>query len=233
MELYYQPEITNGTLFLDPDESRHCIKVLRHSIGDTIQVTDGKGVMYNCAITSENAKKCSFRIDSEIESPQKSYAIAIALAPTKSIDRTEWFVEKAVELGIDSIHFYFGQHSERRNLNIDRLKKKAVAAMKQSGQARLPELKVDKNLTNCIASFEAYDEHFIAYVDSENPNHLLSMASKGMKQIVLIGPEGDFSTTELSYALNNGYKKVSLGENRLRTETAGIAACHVLNLINS
>jgi 16S rRNA (uracil1498-N3)-methyltransferase len=221
MELYYQPEITKGKHFLDSDESRHCIKVLRHSVGDIIQVTDGKGVVFNCALTSENPKQCTFSIASEIETPKKSYTIAIAIAPTKSMDRTEWFVEKSVEIGIDTIHFYFGQHSERRNLKLDRLKKKAVAAMKQSGQARLPELILNKNLAICMKNFDTFDEHFIAYVDNENPDQLMRMATKGKKQIVLIGPEGDFSTSELANAQDNGYKKVSLGKNRLRTERPG------------
>lgn len=233
MELYYQPEISNGVSELGPDESRHCIKVLRHCKGDVIAVTDGKGILYSCEIESENAKRCSFKVISEVVAEPKDYTVAIAIAPTKSIDRTEWFVEKAVELGIDVISFYYGHHSERRNLNLERLQKKAVAAMKQSGQSKVPEMQVYKTFSACITEFESFDEQFIAYVDKSNPDELFKIASSGRKQVVFIGPEGDFSVEELKQALENGFKKVSLGKNRLRTETAAVAACHILNLVNS
>ena len=232
MELYYQPDLALGINNLSEEESRHCVKVLRRKVGDRIVIVDGKGLKVQAEITEANPKKCQFRIlDKEQQAPPV-HKIHIAVAPTKNQDRTEWFLEKAVEIGIQTIDFYFGTHSERKKLNLDRLEKKAVSAMKQSGQAFLPEINIYKNLSALLNSRTGIQDKFIAYVDFSNTSHLADLATKNQSAIVLIGPEGDFSEDELQLALDNGYRKVSLGGNRLRTETAALAACHILNLVN-
>lgn len=232
MEIYYQPNLSNHTTYLPEEESKHCVRVLRRKPGDRIVVVDGKGTKIEAEITDANPKKCGFRILSEHETARKGFIIQIALAPTKSIDRTEWFVEKAVEIGVDSINFYFGKHSERRKINLDRVVKKAIGAMKQSGQAFLPQINTYDSLRELLKDDSTSAQRFIAFVDFENQDHLMDLAEKGSSIIVLIGPEGDFSKDELQLALDSGYSKVSLGNNRLRTETAGLAACHILNLVN-
>jgi 16S rRNA (uracil1498-N3)-methyltransferase len=230
VNLFYQPDLPNGTLYLDEDESHHAVKVFRLTQDDIIEVTDGKGTLYTCRITKADAKKCQFEITHKLVQPSKPFFIHIAIAPTKNNDRLEWFVEKAIEIGVDQISFLLCQKSERKNINLERLQKNAISAMKQSHQSILPILSPLENF-NRIVSKEA-DQKFIAYVDHENPDHLKDKALKGKRCLILIGPEGDFSKEELILAEQNGFQKVSLGPNRLRTETAGLAACHILNLIN-
>ena len=204
---------------------------MRLKSGDSIDVTDGKGVFYEAQITNPDLSKCGFEIRTTKVLPQKAFRIHIAIAPTKNTDRIEWFVEKAVELGIDRISFILCANSERKSIKIDRLEKISVSAMKQSRQAWLPQLSPLLPFKDVLNS--AAKQKFIAFVDSQNPQHLKSAAKPGGEALVLIGPEGDFSTEELQNALDLGFQKVSLGRNRLRTETAGLAACHILNLINS
>jgi 16S rRNA (uracil1498-N3)-methyltransferase len=230
VNLFYQPDLPNGIHYLDEDESHHAVKVFRLTTGDSIEVTDGKGVRYTCRITKTDSRKCTFEITQQVSTPKKNYFIHIAIAPTKNADRIEWFVEKAVEIGIDRISFLLCQKSERKNINQDRLQKLAVSAMKQSHQTVLPIISPIEKFSNLVK--ENADEKFIAYVDSKNPDLLKSKAHQGKNYLVFIGPEGDFSKEELNLALQNDFRKVSLGPNRLRTETAGLAACHILNLLN-
>jgi len=232
MEVYYQPDILSGSHELSVEESKHCIKVLRHDKGDTIHVADGRGTLFEVRIEDPNPKKCTFQVVSHMRKPEKTFSISIAIAPTKSIDRLEWFVEKAVELGIDEINFYFGRHSERKKLNMERIQKKAIVAMKQSEQYILPEIKLYNSFNDCVSGVGKADQKFIAHVDRRNDYHLMDVAEKGKKYTVFIGPEGDFSEEELIHSFEAGFTKVSLGENRLRTETAGVVACHILTLIN-
>lgn len=230
MNLSYLPEIANGHTHLDAEESRHVIKVLRKVTGDELAITDGKGFFYQARIANADAKKCSFEIVSKKELPKKNYFIHIAIAPTKNADRMEWFVEKAVEIGIDKITFFQSKTSERKTINLERVEKIAISAMKQSQQVWLP-------IISGIVSFkellkEKADQKFIAYVDPANPYHLKNVAKPIGDYLVLIGPEGDFSSEELHLALENKFQKVSLGTKRLRTETAGLVACQILNLLN-
>jgi 16S rRNA (uracil1498-N3)-methyltransferase len=230
MNLFYQPRIEEGVQHLDAEESRHATKVLRMVKGDELHLTNGKGFLYTCRITDADSKKCSFEIVDRTNLKKRGFQIHIAIALTKNIDRIEWFVEKATEIGIDEISFILCQNSERKHINLERIEKIAVSAMKQSGQTWLPKISPllpFKEITKLQAS-----QKFIAFVDKQNPNHLKSLASVNGNYLVLIGPEGDFREEELSLALINDFKKVSLGSNRLRTETAGIVACQVLNLIN-
>lgn len=230
MQLFYQPEISKGVLQLNPEESRHCIKVLRKREGDKIVVVDGYGSLYEVAIVAADPRKCTFTVLSIHKEEKHPFSIHIGIAPTKNIDRIEWFLEKAVELGIDEVTFLQCDHSERVKINEERLWKKAVSAMKQSVKASLPRM-------NPIIPFEEFAQKsaaqkFIAHVDWDNPGHLKDVANPKMDYLVMIGPEGDFSTREIEIAKANEWVSVSLGKSRLRTETAGLAACHILNLIN-
>jgi 16S rRNA (uracil1498-N3)-methyltransferase len=229
LNLFYQPEIPNGVFTLSPDESKHVIKVLRLKEGDRIDITDGKGVFYEAQITHPDSLKCVFAVQSTRAQARKAFRIHIAIAPTKNTDRIEWFVEKTVELGIDHISFILCANSERKSLKLDRLEKVAISAMKQSRQAWLPQLTPLLPLKDVLVS--DVKQKFIAFVDNQNSQHLKS-APAGGDYLVLVGPEGDFSQEELQRAQERGFQKVSLGNNRLRTETAGLAACHILNLIN-
>ena len=233
MQLFYQPDIRNGATFLTEEESKHCIKVLRHTVGDTLDVVDGEGAKFKVRITNANPKKTEFDIISHERKPEHPYHIHIAIAPTKQIERIEWFLEKAIEIGVDEISFFFGRHSERKCLNMERMRKKAIAAMKQSLAYQLPKVELYQNLESLISHIKQTDERFIAYVDFSNPIHLKKASKPGSNTTVIIGPEGDFNNEELELALTNGFTKISLGKSRLRTETAGIVACHTLNLINS
>lgn len=230
MNLFYQPAIAQGILHLDLDESRHAVKVLRMQIGDTIELTDGHGFLYKAFISDADPKKCGFTIAVKKEIPARDFTISIAIAPTKNMDRTEWFVEKAVEIGIDKIHLLLCKNSERKNVNQERIHKIAVSAMKQSGQARLPHI-TEMIPFKEIVSQEAAQK-FICYVDVNNPDQLKALAKPKQSYLVLIGPEGDFNNDEIQLAIEHGFKKVSLGPNRLRTETAALTACQILNFVN-
>jgi 16S rRNA (uracil1498-N3)-methyltransferase len=221
--------ISDGVHHLDEEESRHALKVLRLKPGDSLIVTDGKGNRHVAEITAATKSICHFSIKETVNVDRRKCHIHIAIAPTKNIDRREWFVEKATEIGVDEISFLNCEKSERKVVNLDRLNKKAISAMKQSGQAWLPLLHPIKTFNDMM---ESEGDKYIAQVDSDNHHHLKDVA-KSNKYIMLIGPEGDFSPDEIAMALNNGFKKVSLGSSVLRTETAGLAACHILNLINS
>lgn len=198
--------------------------------GDTIELTDGHGFLYKAFISEADPKKCSFTISDKKEIPQREFNISIAVAPTKNIDRIEWFVEKAVEIGVDKIHLLLCKNSERKNVNLDRLTKIAVSAMKQSGQARLPYISDMVPLKEIVTQEAA--QKFICYVDASNPEQLKSLAKPNQRYLVLIGPEGDFNKDEIQLATEHGFKKVSLGPNRLRTETAALTACQILNFVN-
>ena len=230
MPIFYQPLIPEGTHSLDAEEARHATKVLRLQTGDALELTDGKGSLYSAVITELSKSACHFSINETLSIPRRKYSIHIAIAPTKNIDRIEWFVEKATEIGIDTISFIQCQNSERRVVNMERITKKAISAMKQSGQAWLPELRPIRKVEALFD--EACDHKYIAYVDQANPKHLKE-APLQSDYLVLIGPEGDFTQQEIDAAMNKGFQKVSLGLTTLRTETAGLAACHTLNLINT
>lgn len=231
MELYFQPDIEQGKYFLNAEESRHAIKVLRHKVGDIIKVTDGKGGLYEVVITLANQDSCEFQVKSKTVVQTDSYSIHIAIAPTKNQERIEWFAEKATELGVNKITLLQTRHTEKQKVKLDRIQKKVLSAVKQSGQCFLPEVSQSENFKDFVSS-DTSSQKFIAFVDNNNPIHLNKVATPGKSYTVLIGPEGDFSKEELELALTNGFKKVSLGKNILRTETAGIVACHILQLVN-
>lgn len=231
MNLFYLPDISKGHLQLDEDESQHVLRVLRYDLGDELPVTDGKGKLYYCAIESTANRRCSLKILRTEAYERPNYHIHVAFAPTKSADRSEWFVEKATEIGVQEITFLQTHRSERSRINADRMQRVAISAMKQSGQVWLPKVNdlIDlKHFLNTSA-----DQKFIAYVDKENQTkHLLNQVRKMLSYLILIGPEGDFSAVEISSAIKAGFVPISLGGNTLRSETAALAAVHTLNLAN-
>lgn len=233
MSTFYQPELDPAAPTLPPDESRHCTKVLRHQVGDAIRVVDGKGTYYEGTIRRADARQCAFDITQTAHEARRDYAIHLAIAPTKNLDRMEWLVEKAVEIGIDRLSFVRCEHSERRVLKTERLMKKAVAAMKQSGRASLPVIRELQPLDRFLARPTEASQRLLAYVDPANPVQLNRVAQPNASYEVLVGPEGGFSQAEVAAARAVGYVVVSLGPYRLRTETAGLLVCTTLNLLNS
>jgi 16S rRNA (uracil1498-N3)-methyltransferase len=232
MQLFYVPNISGSEIILDETESKHAIRVLRLQKGDQIQVVDGKGGFYLAEIADANPKKCRLTIvNSALDFGKRNFHLHIAIAPTKNIDRFEWFLEKATEIGIDEITPLLTSHSERKTINAERLEKILVSAMKQSLKAYLPQLHELTTFKELIINNKT-ENKFIAYCDEIQKIHLKDLATKGNNTLILIGPEGDFSPEEIKLAIENGFKVVSLGESRLRTETAGIVACHIVNLAN-
>lgn len=232
MILFYQPGIPDGVTYLDSDESRHCVKVLRRKSGDAIGITDGKGYFYDAVITKADASKCSFEVRQKQPAPKRDHYLRIAISPTKHADRIEWFVEKATEIGIDRITLMECRNTERSFIKTERLVKVAVSAMKQSVKAHLPLIDDHVLQFTEVTELCREEEKCIAFVDPANPLHLRDTVAPTRSCCILIGPEGDFSAAELTAATDHGFKKVTLGPSRLRTETAGVVACVVVNLIN-
>ena len=225
--------IQNNVAILNEDESLHCVKVLRHKVGDIIQVIDGNGTRAIGKIEAAHAKQCAVSLtEKEVVTQTRHYKIHIAIAPTKNIERIEWFVEKAVEVGVDEISFVKCKNSERTVIKDDRLKKVAEAAVKQSQQAFIPKL-------NSLVDFKEFikkdnsDVKLIAHCEKESKQHIKQYITTNKSFIVLIGPEGDFTKDEIALALSSSYLPVALGDSRLRTETAGLFACNALAVINS
>ena len=217
---------------LPPEESVHCIKVLRLKKGDTVYLTDGNGGLFKTNIVIDHPKKCILQvIESKKEVGKKDFNIHLAVAPTKNINRFEWFLEKATEIGIDDITPLLCAHSERKIIKPERLNKVITAAMKQSLKTYHPKLSEMISFEKFIQTAVA-DQKCIAFCSDIYKDHLKDRYSKGKSAIVLIGPEGDFSPEEVKAAIENGYHPVSLGPSRLRTETAAVVACHTVNLVN-
>lgn len=233
MYLFYCPDIET-TLTLSEEESGHCVQVLRRTAGDAISVTDGAGHLYHCIITNPHRKHCDVRIDSvETPAPLHEGHIHIALAPTKNIDRTEWALEKCVEIGADEITLLLCDHSERKTVNFERLQKIVVSAAKQSLKTRFPILHPMTKMTDLQVDGDRFIAHCIeGYEATDSKRALRDKVVRGHQTTVLIGAEGDFSPQEVEWALANGYQPVSLGNSRLRTETAAIVACHTAVLVN-
>jgi len=235
MILHYCAEINSDYSFLDEEESKHCIRVLRKTVGSQINIIDGKGNFYLSEISNPNPKKCEFKILEKISKPKnRNYKLHIAIAPTKNMERFEWFMEKAIEIGIDEITPLLTTHSERKILKDERLEKIAISTIKQAQELYLPRI-------NKLTKFEEFiknqnaNEKFIAhcYENSfETEKNLLKNVFKNSDNIlIIIGPEGDFSQDEVKTAIVNNFVQISLGENRLRTETAGIVVCNTISIL--
>lgn len=233
MQLFYAPEITTPLYTLPEEESGHCVRVLRLREGDTLHITDGKGTLYHAVVEEAHPKHCTIRIVEEHhEWEKRNYHLTIVVAPTKNIDRIEWFVEKATECGIDRIVPVLCDHSERKVIKGERLEKIAVSAMKQSLKAYLPQIDTLTPLGELLA--EPFDGvKLIAHCEEDAERIFIGeKLQRGGKVMVLIGPEGDFSREEIEAARKAGFVEVSLGNSRLRTETAALAAAMFTAFVN-
>ncbi|MFP4059709.1 MAG: 16S rRNA (uracil(1498)-N(3))-methyltransferase [Bacteroidota bacterium] len=233
MQLFYVPELEHQDyISLGEEESKHAIKVLRLKQGDTIHIVNGRGIIAMGRISEITSKKCCEVqiIERNEHFGKRDYYLHIAIAPTKNMDRIEYFVEKSVEIGIDEISFIICNNSERTRIRIDRLEKIMISAMKQS-------LKAYKTLINTPMEFEEFTRKYkqggwIAHCRDYHREVISNFSVKGKETIVLIGPEGDFSENEVQLAMQNGFRGLSLGESRLRTETAGLVACSGIYLMS-
>ena len=233
MYLFYCPDIEKLHT-LSEEESAHCVRVLRYSVGDEILITYGRGTTYTARITNPHPKHCDFEILSrEKQEPHHHFHLHIAIAPTKNIERMEWAIEKCVEIGVDEITPLLCRFSERKQLRTDRLEKIILSAAKQSLTPYLPVLHELTPYDDFIKEQAKRDQQcFIAHCYKDEKRLLKDEIEKGRDVLVLIGPEGDFSEKEITDALQLNFAPVSLGNSRLRTETAAVVACHTAVLIN-
>jgi len=226
MRIFYCPDIAQNTL--PPEEALHAIRVLRLKLGDHIEVIDGKGNSYEAKITEIDKRKCKFNVVN-----QKSYNndldnIHLAIAPTKSSDRLEWMIEKVTEIGVASIHLVLSERTERSKVNLDRIEKKIISAAKQSHKYFFPSVQLHQSLSAFVKATE-FDTKLIAHLEEGDRKYLGQCISKEESTVILIGPEGDFTPQEIQLATNNDYQPVTLGDYRLRTETAAVFATTILN----
>lgn len=226
MHYFYTPELSNNIVTLSPEESEHCVKVMRHRNGDVVCITDGKGQLFEAEIVDDNHKKCTVSLLHNIDANCPIHnGLHLAIAPTKNVSRMEWLLEKAIEIGIFKITFLNCEHSERSHINLDRMHRIAVAALKQSQTTWLPDIEISdfQIFINKYREYEA--DKLIAWCDKDNNTQLTDFNRKNTTMILLIGPEGDFSAEEIEAARREGYLEVKLGNRRLRTETAGLYGC--------
>jgi 16S rRNA (uracil1498-N3)-methyltransferase len=234
MQLFYTPDIdaASATYYLNEEESKHCVRVLRLQNGDQVQLIDGRGNFYNAAIADAHPKRTQLQIISvEPDFNKRNHYLHIAIAPTKNIERLEWFLEKATEIGIDEISLIICQRSERKETKVDRLNKIITSAIKQSIKAWHPVLNEAVAL-NKLLSTPFDGQKFIAHCELGEKFDLKNEVKPFGRYLVLIGPEGDFSPKEIVDALKNDFKAVTLGKSRLRTETAALEACFEVNFLN-
>lgn len=232
MNVFFLPDAQLGTISFPEEESKHIVKVLRMKEGDGFCVTNGKGSLFDAELVDAHPKRATADLSNQRSGYDiREFKLTIALAPTKLNERTEWFLEKATEIGIDEVKLFASYHSERRVANVERFKKIVVSAMKQSVKSKMPVVEEMVPFDKLVK--QDFDgQKFIAWIDDDVKEQLCDLYKKGENAIVLIGPEGDFSKDEVELARENGFVPVSLGEARLRTETAAIVACHTIQLIN-
>ncbi len=241
MHLFLSDDTQGLYAQLSPDESRHCVRVLRMSVGDELWVTSGDGTLCRARLVTPDPDSCEVEIVERLTNYQpRPFRLHIAVAPTKNNARLEWFVEKAVEIGIDRITPLICDHSERGSLRTDRLEKLALSAMKQSLKATRPVIDEPmkildflQNPDSLIHTFtHSHIQKFVCYCSGDDRHTLRQLYTPGSDALVLIGPEGDFSDREITTALQQGFLPVTLGDSRLRTETAALYATTVLNFMN-
>ena len=232
MNVFYLPNAQIGTISFPEEESKHIVKVLRMKEGDRFCVTDGNGSLYDAELIDAHPKRAMAELSNQRAGYDiRDFKVSIAIAPTKLNERTEWFLEKTTEIGIDEVKLFSSYHSERRAANVERFKKIVVSAMKQSVKSKMP-LVEDMIPFDKLVRQDYEGQKFIAWIDDDVKDQLCDLYKKGENALVLIGPEGDFSKEEVALAMENGFVPVSLGEARLRTETAAEVACHTIQLIN-
>ena len=235
MQLFYAPDITLPEYTLTEEESRHAIKVLRLKTGDMLHITDGVGNLHLCRLISDSAKHCTVRVvESKSEFEKRNYSLTMAVAPTKNIDRYEWFLEKATEIGVDNFVALESEHSERRVIKVEREMKVITAAVKQSLKAYHPTLEDMIDFKKFVSRPFA-GRKFIAHCGEavKSKSYLASTLNAGENAVILIGPEGDFSAEEVRTAVENGFEEITLGTQRFRTETAAVMAVAMVAIKNS
>lgn len=231
MHVFYTPDI-QVTNELPEEEAQHCTRVLRLGVGDEITLTDGKGKFYKAEITVAGNKRCLVTVKETVfQEPLRPCHLHIAMAPTKNMDRNEWFAEKATEIGLDELTFLNCRFSERKVIKNERIEKILISAIKQSLKARLPRLNEMTDFSTFITQ-DFQGQKFIAHCYEGEKPLLKNVLKPGEDAVVLIGPEGDFSEEEVGKAVEYGFMPISLGKSRLRTETAALVACHTINLLN-
>ena len=232
IRFFYAPDVAVDAE-LPADEAAHCLRVLRLQAGDEIRLTDGKGMFYKAEITTATGKRCLFKVLEAVPHPKEwSGHLHLALAPTKNMDRIEWFVEKATEIGFDELSFLNCRFSERKVIKTERIEKIVVSAIKQSLKARKPVVNEMVDFGRFMQR-EFAGQKFIAHCYEGEKPLLKDVLQPGEDAVVLIGPEGDFSREEVEKAEAMGFRSISLGKSRLRTETAALVAVHTMNLFNS
>ena len=234
MELFYSKTITDGGRELDAEESGHCVKVLRHRKGDSINVVDGHGMLYRCTIVDPDPRGVVFEVNEWVENyGNHDYWLRMAVCPSKNIDRFEWFAEKATEIGVDAITPLFGDYSERKVFKPERIERLLVSAAKQSHKGTIPQLDAAVTVSEFLRQEHeglkliCYCDEATGKVDIKEALACLPERSEGSEKpmiTILIGPEGDFSRAEVALALERGWQPVSLGDSRLRIETAALVA---------
>ena len=233
MHIFYTPDITGKEYLLNEQEARHASKVLRLITGDEVLLIDGRGNRYQAEIMANMGKRTMVKVNS-VESFEKrsSHYLHLAIAPTKNMDRLEFFLEKATEIGVDEITPLLCRYSERKTIKDERLERVVVAAMKQSVKAFMPKINPLTKVEDFVKK-QHQGGKYIAHCYDKPKTPLKTLTTGNEASVVMIGPEGDFSLEEVEYAEANGFNSVELGKERLRTETAGIVACHTVNLMNS
>lgn len=237
MEVFYSRDIISGICRLDAEESVHCVRVLRHRTGDEIFVIDGEGTLYTCVLISDSPKGAEARVEKvEPDWGAHPYYLQMAVCPTKQNERFEWFAEKATEVGLDRISPVIGEHSERKVYKTDRLRRILLSASKQSLKGAIPEVDEPVSVKQFISACDGYGDAlkliaccFEGETSRMSVNDAIAEA-RDRRIIILIGPEGDFSREEASYAVEHGFKPVHLGPSRLRTETAALTAAEAVYL---
>ncbi len=236
MQLFFAPDFTPPRYTLSEEESKHAVRVLRLEAGDPLHLTDGQGNLYTCRIVDANPKRCMVEVTECLSEYGKlNYRLTMAVAPTKNNDRFEWFLEKATEVGISAIIPIESAHSERRAFKQERGEKVITAAVKQSLKAYHPQLHPLSSFQKIVEMpFEG--KRLIAHCQEEQSEkgkqYLPEILQKGEDVLILIGPEGDFSPEEITFALRNGFEEITLGEARLRTETAAVVATVMVSMAN-
>jgi 16S rRNA (uracil1498-N3)-methyltransferase len=234
MQIFYHSKIkVNDTdLIVSDSEHHHLNKVLRKKINDKVYLTNGNGYLFEATINNINAKSTYLKILNSKKESSIDYSLNIAIAPTKKIDRFEWFLEKAIEIGVSSITPLICKYNERKSLNYTRLNKIAVSAMKQSLQTYLPKIEPIVSIKEFIESNQC-KQKYIAHCKNSKKVHLSKIIKRKTNSSIIIGPEGGFTDDEISLAMDYNFIPVSLGNNRLRTETAGIASCQTFSDVNN
>lgn len=232
MHLFYTPDIAGEFYQLSEEESKHCIRVLRLELEDKVQLIDGKGGFYVAKIIDAHPKHTTLAVlEYQPDFNKRNHHLHMAVAPTKNIDRFEWFLEKSTEMGIDEITPIICERSERKEVKTDRLNKIITSAVKQSLKAYHPKLNEAVNFKNFVGKIQA--EKYIAHCMDGPKSALKSCLSLKGNYLILIGPEGDFTASEIALATSENYLPITLGTSRLRTETAALAACFEVNFLNN